>query len=292
MAGQKKDEWVRYWCSPDAGIEAMHARFREHTYHLHSHETYSFGVTESGAQSFTCRGAAHTSAAGMVMAFNPDDPHDGQAVDRAGFAYRIVHIAPGIVDAVLADATGWAHRLPLFAQPVIRDPLLASSLRRLHAALAQAGALELDEWLTGTVLGLVARGASPASRPPSRQPQAARAASLIAIRIRSLLSDAYAQNLGADQVAAAAGCSRYAAYRAFRTVYGLAPSDYQRLLRLRAARHLLAAGTGPAEVAAAVGFADQAHLTRWFVRSFGIAPGAYAAAAASGPRPLDRAGGG
>jgi hypothetical protein len=61
-------DWSRYWRSADEPLEAMHAHFREHVYHRHSHDTYSFGVTESGAQSFTCRGAAYTSAAGMVMA--------------------------------------------------------------------------------------------------------------------------------------------------------------------------------------------------------------------------------
>ena len=61
----------------------MHAHFRGHVYHRHSHDTYSFGVTESGAQAFTCRGAGHVSAAGMVMAFNPDDPHDGHTATGA-----------------------------------------------------------------------------------------------------------------------------------------------------------------------------------------------------------------
>jgi hypothetical protein len=34
----------------------------------HSDDSYSFGVTEDGAQNFNCRGAAHTSAVGMIMA--------------------------------------------------------------------------------------------------------------------------------------------------------------------------------------------------------------------------------
>ena len=84
----------------------MLAHFREHVYHRHSHDTYSFGVTESGAQSFTCRGAAHTSAAGMVMAFNPDDPHDGWATTGQGFSYRMIHVGPGLVAEVLADIGG------------------------------------------------------------------------------------------------------------------------------------------------------------------------------------------
>ena len=49
-----------------------------------------------------------------------------------------------------------------------------------------------------------------------------------------MLHDAYAGPLTADDLAAAAGCSRFTATRAFAAVCGLAPSDYQRQLRLRA----------------------------------------------------------
>ena len=40
----------------------------------------------------------------------------------------------------------------------------------------------------------------------------------------------------------------------------------------------LGAGLSPAEAAAEVGFADQAHLTRWFRRCYAVTPGAYRAA--------------
>jgi hypothetical protein len=69
-------------------VEAMHAHFTSHVYHRHSHESYSFGVTETGAQAFTCRRGRHVSGPGMVMAFNPDDPHDGHAATGGGFTYR------------------------------------------------------------------------------------------------------------------------------------------------------------------------------------------------------------
>ena len=68
----------------------------------------------------------------------------------------------------------------------------------------------------------------------------------MAARIRELIQDSAGDagggELTADDLAAAAGCSRYAAYRAFRQAYGLAPSDYQRQLRVRTARRLLIGG--------------------------------------------------
>ncbi|WP_243658863.1 helix-turn-helix domain-containing protein [Tamaricihabitans halophyticus] len=86
------------------------------------------------------------------------------------------------------------------------------------------------------------------------------------------------------ELAEVAGCTRYALHRAFLVNLGLAPSAYQRQLRLRAARRLLASGSEIAEAASAVGFADQAHLTRWFRRCYGITPAVYQRAHACGAR--------
>jgi AraC-like DNA-binding protein len=265
-------DWSRYWHSADRPLEAMHAHFERHVYHRHSHESYSFGVTESGAQSFTCRGGAYTSATGMVMAFNPDDPHDGHATDELGFTYRMVHIGPGLVSDVLTDRAGRTAGLPLFTDPVIEDPLISRSLYSLHAALlGGAPALRRDELLTVTVNALARRAGATM---PSRR-TAGNDTARVADLARRLIHDTYLEDITADDLATAAGRTRYAVYRAFRATYGMAPSDYQRQRRLRAARRLIARGRPLGDIAAQTGFADQAHLTRWFSRYYGITPGGY-----------------
>jgi AraC-like DNA-binding protein len=271
-----RGDWARYWRSGTQPLEAMHAHFRSHVYHRHSHETYSFGVTEDGAQAFGCRNAKHVSAAGMIMAFNPDDPHDGHAATPSGFTYRMIHIGPGLLADVLADVAGRDAGLPLFGVPTIDDPDLAARLRRLHSAMTSgASELETYERLMSAVSALDRHAAS---RPPRREPAATHGAGAYtgpAAAVRDYLHACYAGQITAGDVANAAGCSRYAAYRAFHATFGLAPSDYQRQLRLRTARRMLAGGGQAADVAAAVGFADQAHLTRWFRRYYGITPGEY-----------------
>jgi AraC-like DNA-binding protein len=275
-------DWARYWRADDVPVEAMHAHFSAHVYHRHGHESDSFGVTETGAQAFTCRHGRHVSGPGMVMAFNPDDPHDGHAADGDGFTYRMVHIWPEF----LASLTG--SPLPLFRSPVLEDPAVAAAVRRLHLSLTgpdtAIGELERYEWLTRTARLLVrhASGHEPAPEGPTGRRAAARIRELIrasASAGEQSAGELSAGELTADDLAAAAGCSRYAAYRAFTQAYGLAPSDYQRQLRVRAARRLLGAGVTPSQAAAEAGFADQAHLTRWFRRYYGVTPGAYRAAA-------------
>ena len=275
-------DWARYWRADGVPVEAMHAHFTSHVYHRHSHESYSFGVTEAGAQAFTCRNGRHVSQAGMVMTFNPDDPHDGHAAGDGGFTYRMVHIWPEFFTSLTGDGLGGSAR-PLFRSPVIDDPATAGALRGLHRALTGAATeLARYERLTGTAM-LLARHAAvrlPARGLPEGLPGGRHSSDRqVAARIRARLHDDYAANLTADQLAGAAGCSRFAAYRTFTQAYGLAPSDYQRQLRVRAARRLLSRGVTPAVAAAEAGFADQAHLTRWFRRHYGVTPGAYRAAA-------------
>ena len=68
------------------------------------------------------------------------------------------------------------------------------------------------------------------------------------------------------------GLSRRSWQRRFRSVTGLRRKEIERLDRCRYAYRLLCEGRRPAEVAAAVGYADQAHLTRELRRIRGETP--------------------
>jgi len=271
-------DWSRYWRAADLPLEAMHAHFEQHVYHRHSHECYSFGVTEDGAQAFRCRGAGHTSAAGMVMTFNPDDPHDGHAADELGFTYRIVHIGTELIAGVLADISGrtgdsGTPGLPLFAEPVHNDLVLARHLSALHRALlGGASALRRDELLTAAVASMAHRASTRGGVSPGPQRPGGMG---VADRARQFIHAALDADVTAGQLAAAAGCSRFALHRAFVSAYGMTPADYQRQLRLRTARGLIASGQSISAAAVAAGFADQSHLTRWFSRYYGVTPGEY-----------------
>ncbi|GDY28472.1 hypothetical protein GTS_01050 [Gandjariella thermophila] len=148
----------------------------------------------------------------MVMAFNPDEPHDGHAATELGFTYRIVHIGPELVTEVLGDAAGRSAGAPLFVHPVVHDPVLAEALRALHATLVgRGGRLARDERLAAAVGALVRRAAL--RRAGAWQPRPVDDP-VIARRVCELLHDRFAEDVTSDDLAAAAGCSRYAVYRA------------------------------------------------------------------------------
>lgn len=77
------------------------------------------------------------------------------------------------------------------------------------------------------------------------------------------------------------GLSRRSWQRRFLSVTGLRRKEIERLDRSRRAYRLLSEGITPAQVAVAVGYADQAHLTRELRRIRGETPARILAAAAT-----------
>lgn len=64
--------------------------------------------------------------------------------------------------------------------------------------------------------------------------------------------------------------------RCFSREFGMPPHAYITGRRVDLARRMLLRGDHASEVATAVGFYDQSHLSRHFVRMLGVSPTAYA----------------
>ena len=114
-----------------------------------------------------------------------------------------------------------------------------------------------------------AAGGRAASPSPVRRAPAAVAT------VRDLLRERLADPPTLAELAVLTELSQFALLRAFRAETGLPPHAYLNQVRVREARLLLDDGISAADVAAQVGFADQAHLTRHFKRVVGVPPAAY-----------------
>ena len=83
----------------------------------------------------------------------------------------------------------------------------------------------------------------------------------------------YARPLRVEAVAAAAHMSTATLHRHFRNATGMSPLQYQKVLRLQAARRLLVAGdTTAALVAERVGYASATQFNREYRRAYGAPP--------------------
>jgi AraC-like DNA-binding protein len=268
--------WARVTPVPGHVLDLLHARMVE-PFAPHVHDGFSIGVCIEGLEMIRYRGGRHYAAPGSVVILPPGEAHTGGPSDGTNFVYRVMYPAAEL----LGDG---AARPPLFPDPVVMDPALAAELRRVHAVLSQqasgAEALETESrlcWLFGE---LVRRHAVPAS-PDGVLP----GTGAVARRVMDRLADQLTGPPALAELAAEAGLSRYQLLRSFRAEVGMPPYAWLAQHRVARARVLLEQGHRPAEAATLTGFADQAHLTRWFRRVVGVTPGAYRNGVQDGTRP-------
>ena len=99
------------------------------------------------------------------------------------------------------------------------------------------------------------------------------------LRAKDLADARYAEPLGVDDMAAAAGLSRAHFSREFRRAFGVSPHAYLLTRRLeRAATLLRTTDRSVAEICFDVGLQSLGSFTSSFTRTYGLAPTAYRAA--------------
>ncbi|MFF5101291.1 AraC family transcriptional regulator [Streptomyces sp. NPDC000134] len=251
-------------CGP--ALDLLTARFDRHTYAPHAHAEYTVGVTVGGLEAIAYRGGRIVSGPGSIVVLEPGEMHTGGPAAPEGYAYRALYAAPEL----LTDGTRGAA-LPHFREPVLDDPSLAAALCAAHTDLAHCpDPLEAESRLPWLLAALAHRH-STARSADDAVPGAGR----VARAVRDRLADELNAPPSLAALAADLGLSRYQLLRAFRTTMGIPPYAWLAQYRVTRARALLESGLRPAEVAGLVGFADQAHLTRWFRRVLGVTPAAY-----------------
>jgi AraC-like DNA-binding protein len=160
------------------------------------------------------------------------------------------------------------HDLPSRLDPVQLDPRVGLA-HRLLLARAKAGAdpvtlTDLATELTHIVLAVMSRPREAARRPRTDQRLADAARELMAIDPGRPL----------PELARRLAVSPYHLSRVFHRTAGVTLSRYRIRLRTNAAlERLSAGGSGLATLAADLGFADQAHLTRTLRAETGLPPG-------------------
>ncbi|HEX2313211.1 MAG TPA: AraC family transcriptional regulator [Thermomonospora sp.] len=259
--------WTRVEWVQGGPLDLMTARMARTHFAPHSHEEYAIGACFAGLEVIRCRGGLYYSGPDSVVVIEPGESHTGGPAIAEGMAYRVAYPATSL----LVDATSVA---PHFPEPVFRDPELAERLRRAHVALTRGtDPLEGEARLLSALADLVARHARPAPSAPGGAD--AGADDLVARVVMERFADELVAPPSLAEIAGDLGMSRYRLIRTFRATVGMPPYAWLAQHRVHRARALLERGHRPAEAAALTGFADQAHLTRWFRRVLAVTPGAF-----------------
>lgn len=197
---------------------------------------------------------------------------------NSNISFSVLSLDPAFVEEVAQSAFGLApEEVELGFAERQQDPAISTMIGALarEAVRADSGSRVYAEALARILAVHLLRNYArhpvnaPGAEPAGETPRAVS-------RAIAYIQENYARDVGLADIAEAAHMSPFHLTRLFKRATGVAPYQYLIQLRVNSARALLAAGAGRrslAEVASAVGFSDQSHLSRHFKRLLGMTPG-------------------
>jgi AraC-like DNA-binding protein len=243
-----------------SGVECFEGHWRRQRTRPHAHPEYQLTWTLAGTGRMTYRSGSARIPVGCMALFHPAEPHVIENDQRARpWSFRVLHLPDRLLRGVLTPllqpapfvaVPGLTRAFEAVWQDAVEDKELRGSVKKLARLLAAMPGLEPDRNASAQVVRqCLAHLASVLDRP-------------VAI----------------SELSELAHCSGERLRRAFVAATGLPPHAWHLQRRVQQAKHLLAGGSSPAEVAGACGFSDQAHLTRHFTKLVGVSPARYAGA--------------
>jgi AraC-like DNA-binding protein len=267
---------IRFHRFPVAGIDAMTAT-SSRSFPRHTHDQYGIGVIDSGGHaSLSGRGQVEAGPGNLIFV-NPGEVHDGRAIGGRPRSWRMLYVNMSLMESTRADVLDNANGSPTFSAPVFADVelrmLFDTAFRHVSTTVEARDAMECET----AILRLVARLAINTTAAPAAGYIQVPTATIR--RARERIDADPSARLSLTDLAGEVGLSRYQLLRGFARELGLTPHAYILQKRIALARRLIRGGRALAEAAAIAGFYDQSHLTRCFVRQFGVTPSRYASSA-------------
>jgi AraC-like DNA-binding protein len=276
VAPSRVSDRIRAWKPPVPGVrEVFHARFAEHAYPPHTHDTWTLFIVDDGAIRYDLDrhpGGAGITAIGVLP---PGVVHDGRPATDHGFTKRVIYLETSVLgDNLIGRAVD---------RPLIVDPTLRRQVSNVHRVLVGSeDCLEAETRLAFIAerlrAHLGARTDNTQWHPPNE----------LAEQLRAFLDLHLFETVTLESAGAAVGASPTHLARCFSKTFGIAPHRYVLGRRIESSRRRLLEGQPLAEVAISAGFHDQAHFTRHFKRHLGVTPGRYVRAPI-GEEPTDPA---
>ncbi|MFC1234102.1 AraC family transcriptional regulator [Vibrio sp. F74] len=253
------------------GLEILDAKYEKQNFSRHSHEGYTIGLIETGAQRFYRTGGHHIAPKNTIILVNADEVHSGHSASEGGWAYRAMYPLPQQLEQITKELYLPSYGAPYFPKAVVSDPDLASQLRLVFNTLDSSNNRLLRESLIYSTLvklmGKHAKSKLALSTEVKTQKQL--------LLVKEFLDDLPQADVSLSELAKLSSLSPYHLVRSFQKEFGLPPHAYQIQSRLRLARKLLKKGHTISDTAQECGFHDQSHFHRHFKNANGYTPGQY-----------------
>ncbi len=234
----------------------------------HGHDEFVISANVMGDEKLRLNGRAHVAPEGTTTLYNPADIQAGEGTSQLVSIY----LQPDYLQAEFG-ASQQVH----FDRPVVFDRSLLKAMQGLISPiLNNDDCAVLEELVIETVLPPYERLSSRAkTRDIAGLATIPTCSDWRVGKLMDFLLCDLSKTPSLDQLAGEVGMRKPQMLRMFSNATGLPPARWQRQVRLRKGRSLLKAGVPVAQAATELGFADQAHFTRFFCRAYGIPPGKF-----------------
>lgn len=235
---------------------------------LHFHDAYQFDLVESGSRSFWTRDGPKLIGPGTITVIHPGETHSVACIGEKGSTFRTMHVSPAYLSAALQTIC-LRQRFPRFPFQ-IQSGDAALLFRQAHESLEVDGSAIAERALIRFLREIVCKFSNGLvwSLDNEVDPR---------FRVAQMFIESnLTRNISLADISREIGMSKFHFLRGFSGALGVSPREYIIRSRIVRAREMLASGMTVAEVAYHLGFNDQSHFGRHFVRTVGLTPSAYA----------------
>jgi len=240
-----------------------------HSFSPHFHDSFAIGLVEQGECLVSVRNESSIARPGDIIVIRPWQVHTASRASSSTIKYKVIYAAAETLLYYASDCENFdVNDEDYSGQAVLPDYKLYELMQdALHEIESTDDTDERKQ--TGEFLLKVCerfRLHERAMVDPALSSEPVKMAC-------QFVKDNLGESISLIDVANAAGLSRFYFCRLFRRTTGLSPLDYLRQVRVDAAKTYIKNGMSLSEAATAVGFADQAHMTRTVKSYIGVTPG-------------------
>jgi len=241
-------------------LAVLRADDHRKSFPLHRHDVYSLTLVRSGIETTLSGGKELLTPAGNISLTPPGCLHANPNRNNGAYDFTTFYLSPDLL-TYLNGGTPLSSRVVV----TMNKPGFFSALQ---------------QWVTErqtpeALASILYDGVITTLRRAERAEETSTKESTKLTEVLSYLEANLSEKLTLEVLANSAGLSPHYFLRWFRSMKGITPMQYVNLRRIEKARTALAKGAPLVEVAHALGFYDQSHFHRFFLRYVGVTPGAF-----------------
>jgi AraC-like DNA-binding protein len=239
-------------------------------YPRHWHDELHLCAYTAGYGYLGYRGAAHLGGAGDFILTPAGEVHSNWVTESSGVSFRSLYVDLQVLRAHAVQVSG-RDRVPDFSSIQLRSAAAQQTFLRMHHAMETADSELLRQELVTEFFGLVITECSDLRSPSHRQGRER----AVVERVRRYIEQHFHETISLATLARIARLSAFHLNHVFSQTIGVPPHRYQIQYRINRSKEMLRQSRDLSEIALALGFADQSHFTRYFVRLVGVTPGSF-----------------